>query len=473
MLQGMADTARPSSEVLLRCLLGLSLVILLTPILNTSIFPYYEVVMPIARETGTLCHAGALVAVALSAAWRPGVLSQKLFALVIVIGQAAGIALTGIAMLLDIAPLLVIGSALTAIARGFLTVLVGATCTCLSLREVGVCVASACFTAALVGSLLSYLPSGFPMIAFALCPFIAAAMVLPYAEPVFVKLSAITPPADLSITQPSSFLPFGHHLFICLFLFRLAYGYSFTFGEQDGTPLSTALAAIPIAIVAALVITSRKETKPDNLFLVAFLLVVAGFLSHAVTFTGASTVTNTLLTAGSWCFDLLVWTVLITLGAKNLAGAVSVFAWGFAVRGLGMLLGANLGRLCNSLFAVDLPTLSTFSAIATFLFVVFGAITLKNFSFSKTIEDVLPHQDLFPVATAPLLNRRCQKIVKEHKLTQREAEVFELLARGRNVLFIQEELVISRNTVKAHVKNVYRKLNVHTQQELIDLVERS
>jgi DNA-binding CsgD family transcriptional regulator len=30
---------------------------------------------------------------------------------------------------------------------------------------------------------------------------------------------------------------------------------------------------------------------------------------------------------------------------------------------------------------------------------------------------------------------------------------------------------VSRNTVKTHVRNVYSKLDVHSQQELIDLVE--
>jgi len=31
--------------------------------------------------------------------------------------------------------------------------------------------------------------------------------------------------------------------------------------------------------------------------------------------------------------------------------------------------------------------------------------------------------------------------------------------------------VLSRNTVKTHVQNIYAKLGVHSQQELIDLVE--
>ncbi|MEI3230565.1 MAG: helix-turn-helix transcriptional regulator [Gordonibacter pamelaeae] len=55
--------------------------------------------------------------------------------------------------------------------------------------------------------------------------------------------------------------------------------------------------------------------------------------------------------------------------------------------------------------------------------------------------------------------------------TPREAEVFAMLARGRDRAYIEEALVVSRNTVKAHVKHVYAKLGIHSHQELLDLVE--
>lgn len=47
-----------------------------------------------------------------------------------------------------------------------------------------------------------------------------------------------------------------------------------------------------------------------------------------------------------------------------------------------------------------------------------------------------------------------------------------MLARGRNGQYVMDHYVISRNTVKSHVKHIYAKLGVHSQQELIDLVER-
>lgn len=62
-------------------------------------------------------------------------------------------------------------------------------------------------------------------------------------------------------------------------------------------------------------------------------------------------------------------------------------------------------------------------------------------------------------------------IGKARGLAERETEVFLCMAHGRSVGFVQEYFVISRNAVKMHVKRIYKKLDVHSQQEPIDLAE--
>ncbi len=66
---------------------------------------------------------------------------------------------------------------------------------------------------------------------------------------------------------------------------------------------------------------------------------------------------------------------------------------------------------------------------------------------------------------------RCREVAHRFGLTERQEEVLYLLAKGRNTAYIQEELVISPHTVKAHTYAIYKKLDLHSQQELIDLVE--
>lgn len=65
---------------------------------------------------------------------------------------------------------------------------------------------------------------------------------------------------------------------------------------------------------------------------------------------------------------------------------------------------------------------------------------------------------------------RIDAIAREAGLTPREAEVFALLAQGRSIPYIRDELIISRETAATHAKHIYAKLGVHSRQELIDLV---
>lgn len=65
-----------------------------------------------------------------------------------------------------------------------------------------------------------------------------------------------------------------------------------------------------------------------------------------------------------------------------------------------------------------------------------------------------------------------RKIASDHGLSNRETEVVAMLARGRNKKYVSQELGVSEETVKTHMGNIYRKLQIHSHQELIDLVER-
>lgn len=61
-------------------------------------------------------------------------------------------------------------------------------------------------------------------------------------------------------------------------------------------------------------------------------------------------------------------------------------------------------------------------------------------------------------------------LAAEHGLTEREAQVLELLAAGNGVARIAGTLTVSENTVRYHCKNIYAKLGVHSRQGLVDLV---
>ena len=53
------------------------------------------------------------------------------------------------------------------------------------------------------------------------------------------------------------------------------------------------------------------------------------------------------------------------------------------------------------------------------------------------------------------------------KLTNKESQILEQLVRGKSVAGVAEFLGITQSGVKFHVKNIYKKLNVHSRAEMV------
>lgn len=75
--------------------------------------------------------------------------------------------------------------------------------------------------------------------------------------------------------------------------------------------------------------------------------------------------------------------------------------------------------------------------------------------------------------TPASLDATCAALAQDRGLSGRETEILGYLARGRSQPYIREELVLSKNTVATHVKHIYQKLDVHSRQELLDLIEHA
>jgi DNA-binding CsgD family transcriptional regulator len=71
------------------------------------------------------------------------------------------------------------------------------------------------------------------------------------------------------------------------------------------------------------------------------------------------------------------------------------------------------------------------------------------------------------------LQHSCATLAEKYALTERESETLFLLARGRTSQHIASSMFIAQTTVKTHQRSIYAKLGVHSQQELLTLIEKT
>lgn len=62
---------------------------------------------------------------------------------------------------------------------------------------------------------------------------------------------------------------------------------------------------------------------------------------------------------------------------------------------------------------------------------------------------------------------------EEIKLSERETEVLEQLSKGLSYTAIADNLILSPSTIRKHIENIYKKLQVHNKLEAIQKAERN
>jgi len=103
-----------------------------------------------------------------------------------------------------------------------------------------------------------------------------------------------------------------------------------------------------------------------------------------------------------------------------------------------------------------------------------------NVWLSMSILDLSPDQDmnsmcryrLINTLTGELYNFPSSEIMAEHKLSFREQEILQLLAKGHISKQIADKLFISVNTVNTHRQRIIEKLNVSNTVEAVQYAGR-
>jgi DNA-binding CsgD family transcriptional regulator len=185
--------------------------------------------------------------------------------------------------------------------------------------------------------------------------------------------------------------------------------------------------------------------------IIGAIIVGIGFMSVGL-FTGPLqfVVIQTLLIGGYAFLDVFTW--VIAADASN--GRKIPLAYG-AVLGiniLAILVGVLLGERIDQLAEGSEILTVSLAGIFSFLSLVF-IIRLRE------------TQQPVPPAVTNMTPNSLEAIVQKFGLTPREADVVEILITGASTQEIRDKLVIAPDTLKRHLRNIYRKTGVRNRLE--------
>ena len=254
------------------------------------------------------------------------------------------------------------------------------------------------------------------------------------------------------------------------------------FSSQLSIAVGNALAGICILAVAC---ASDKVSSQPRVSLALFFLTMFALTTVALSlmnYLDSVTVTVYLALAslGTFLIMLVVWALpfarlpdgwtpfmVVALGyvcnfaARTISTVVMTFATANPSFPVGLIAGGALGlALCCSVACIIGMTDSVVQPTPG------GNLTMGGDVASAGAPPIAsrvaaPHKD----AVASL----CEA----YGLTAQEGKVLSLCSKGKNARSISEELAVSLNTTKSHMRVIYSKLGVHSQQELIKLVDEA
>lgn len=226
--------------------------------------------------------------------------------------------------------------------------------------------------------------------------------------------------------------------------------------------LATALSA------GALALAATRSTKSGAVRLACRASMCAlAFLTLLTPIVDESGLAADLTTLVCYCmFNLLVWLYLTLTACAWPVSVAELFGFGLGASYLGCLAGTFFGGVLVSFFSPGFRTLSLAALLCAVAIVVALLFIADEGVFARLIDA----DEERPQAPRRFM-LRVMAVAQEYGLTPKETEVLTLAAKGRTTQRIREELGLSTGTVNTHLAHIYKKLDVHDRQQMLDMLE--
>lgn len=264
-----------------------------------------------------------------------------------------------------------------------------------------------------------------------------------------------------------------------LVLHPLAYG--FTFGVLHETVgifrlmgagrnylefVGAMLAALLVLATYLRPVATAREVW-TNLRRLAFPLLTGFVIIPAL----MNSVAATIFADTATCYYGCLFVLGCTFMAKETdISPLTIVGSGIALLSLGLVLGSLCGFLPYLLNRFQDPLFLSAAIMVAFIATTIGTFWIGDDHALRTWWG-LRRKYTAKQYKDQLVRSKCERVARDYNLSDRECEVLLLLAQGRRPVQIKDDLFISINTTRVHIRNIYNKLDVHSVKQLTDLVD--
>jgi DNA-binding CsgD family transcriptional regulator len=236
----------------------------------------------------------------------------------------------------------------------------------------------------------------------------------------------------------------------------------------------TVACTVALALVIVLLALNRDE---GYLTFYRFIIPVLAITIFFTSFQGDGFTLSLFTFIAFICFSFMLWAEFSELSRRYRISPILVFGFGLA----SVMAAQFVSTLVLETVHIDHLFSTNGSILNTFLILtmLLGYFLLPRDNAIREMS-IMDYPDPSGTGEAATSSgepgkghfvARCEYVANAYLLSSRETDVLYLLAKGRNAAYVAKKLFISEGTVHTHTWRIYRKLNVHTQQELMDLVE--
>lgn len=225
---------------------------------------------------------------------------------------------------------------------------------------------------------------------------------------------------------------------------------------------------LPVIFIIAFLFFFPGKVGFESMYRMSLILISVGLLIFLFSMQG--TFIGQIL-VGSGYFVVSITMIIVAASYANLSKTSAAQSY------LLVIISNGIGSLIGTLVPVafTLLGLPLYSEVTIILMLVIILILLllpstfrKNsnlYTHLSTVDSAL-ESDAQGVSEAALY----ETIGEEYQLTKREVSILHMHAKGLSQAEIAEAMFIAEGTVRAHYGNIYRKLSVHSKDELSEML---